>query len=1387
MITKIIPYLSTIFSMIDHEEMWVCIIDKNQEIIKTNISWQHRLSTTLIKSSERVVSLQEENMVGVLFKEALLDGTMIFFKPLFDEMDADSITNNYQSLLTIIPYLVQDDVSSLFNALLHLYPSDIALLQDEHHHYTIGLFNDFYRIPSSITVSYDTLRKQHPNKHRNTLLYVHRFLYHHRETTFVSTHPSIIELSLFTTNYHDLLFNESSFGMCLYNYTVKNDTIVDLIYLDYNKTFSNFFNCDNFIGKSIHTLHVKKMAEHWLYLINSSLHTSSEITFDITVHEQLDTYRLKGKIIDDTTLSVTIEQITNNAYLENKLSTLTYSKEWMEMIEANKGSFSITSRFHSPMETLVGIIWGMNAGTWQWNVQTGETIFNARWAEMIGYNINDLLPTTINTWTSFVHPDDLEHSNTLLQRVFSKEDKEYICNCRMKHKNGHYVWISDRGRVISWTEDNKPLWMFGVHIDITSLKQAEENLRLSEENFRIIFDDSTSCILTYDMDTLTIQSANKKAIETYSLKEVEGNYIFNEYFPWLDEKPYTLDDALQWFKKTKEEGPQHFEWKSILKDGSIIWQYMIINTVTIEHKQLFLVNMTNISEIKQAELEKDRMEQHILDVNAQQKELLDLSAKFINASNETFNSITKEAMKALVDIIDADCAYIFYLDVVNQLMVNQYQWSYENSNNSIKQQQYPLEYISEWIDSFQQGNTIIVNNIHQLHNEAMKQNLISRNTQQLIAIPLKSSDNVIGFIGFDFLSKKRLISDEMLVTLKKIAIDFSNTITRIEQQEQLKLSENRFRNLFSTIQSVAVAGYNEERTLVYCNEAARKLYSYSDDDINHLKIEDLIPEDRRSEVKQLYKKIYEDGGSYEAIRAVHHDRNNKPIPVLTTKTVLDLGSIGKEIYSVDIDCTEIDALQFNLQQERELFHKTLLSIGDGVISTDINGNIQLLNYVSEQLTGYSQEEAYGLPFEKVFNIVNETTRQTVESPVQRVLKENRLIELANHTVLISKNGIEYYIEDSASPIRDKNGQLTGVVVVFRDCSEKKERQLEIEFLSSYDYLTGLINRRHLEKIILDLNKEQYMPLTFMYVDVNGLKLTNDAFGHAMGDRLLKKVGQILRKACKPTDYIGRLGGDEFMIVAPNCSSECAHKIKKSIQEECEYNKVDIVSVSLAIGYMVKETIDEDIDTVRTIAENHMYKDKILNGKNMRIQTFETVLRSINLKYDHEQLHSERVSLYSEMIARAMKLDEEEIIDIKTAAILHDIGKIAVEPDLLRKPGRLTQFEFESIKKHSEIGYQILRSVDEYHRFAQIVLYHHERWDGLGYPQGLKGEEIPLASRIICVADAFEAMTASRCYQPSRSVKSSLEELQRCSWSQFDGNIVNIFINALNNNDKKDEE
>ncbi|MGM0436497.1 MAG: HD domain-containing phosphohydrolase [Bacillota bacterium] len=483
---------------------------------------------------------------------------------------------------------------------------------------------------------------------------------------------------------------------------------------------------------------------------------------------------------------------------------------------------------------------------------------------------------------------------------------------------------------------------------------------------------------------------------------------------------------------------------------------------------------------------------------------------------------------------------------------------------------------------------------------------------------------------------------------------------------------------------------------------------------------------------------------------------------------------NKAVLSIANDVTRRKQLESELYLQKERAEATLLAIGDGVISTDQFGIVTAFNNVAETLTGFKREESLGKPFNDVFNIVNADSKSKLQSPVDTVLETGKPTSLEAGTLLLSKNGEEYIVQDSASPITDKYGKVTGVVLVFRDVTDQLKKQREVEYLSLHDYLTGLYNRRFFAEELARLDKEEYYPLGILMIDLNGLKILNDAYGHDTGDEALKKVSEILQAVVDSKGPVARIGGDEFTVVLPRTDYDNLESIKTKIYKQVEKTVLKNVTLSLAIGYAMKTSPETSIGEVLKESEDMMYKQKLTLGVSARNHTIHAILKTLTDKFEQERVHSMKVGRLSKAIGIHLRLSEDELRELEMSGTFHDIGKISIPDAIIYKPDKLTKDEYEIIKKHTETGYQILRAADEYSDFAEHALYHHERYDGKGYPRGLKGDRIPLFARIICVADAFEAMTSQRPYKNAVSAKEALQELKDNAGTQFDPMLVELF-------------
>ncbi len=366
---------------------------------------------------------------------------------------------------------------------------------------------------------------------------------------------------------------------------------------------------------------------------------------------------------------------------------------------------------------------------------------------------------------------------------------------------------------------------------------------------------------------------------------------------------------------------------------------------------------------------------------------------------------------------------------------------------------------------------------------------------------------------------------------------------------------------------------------------------------------------------------------------------------------------------------------------------------------------------------------------------------------------------------------------------EKDKRAAELIIANKELAFQNE---EILYLNYHDQLTGLYNRRFCEIELKRLETTKDLPLTMIMGDVNGLKLINDSFGHAMGDELLKKVAEIIKKGCRADDSIFRSGGDEFIILLPKTDAFEAEIITKRINELALLEKVGSIDISISFGYETKNNEDHKIQDVFKKAEEHMYNNKLFESLSVRKKTVDLIIKTLHEKNKKLEEHSQRVSKLCERMGEILGLFEYQIKELKTAGLLHDIGKIAINENILNKPGKLTDNEWKEIKRHSEIGYRILITDPNMSKMAEYVLAHHERWDGKGYPRGLKEKEIPYESRIIAIADAYDAMISERLYCNAMSQEDALLELKKNAGIQFDQELVSVFIEEVLGNSLKKE-
>ncbi|MDZ8264120.1 EAL domain-containing protein [Nostoc sp. ChiQUE01b] len=471
-------------------------------------------------------------------------------------------------------------------------------------------------------------------------------------------------------------------------------------------------------------------------------------------------------------------------------------------------------------------------------------------------------------------------------------------------------------------------------------------------------------------------------------------------------------------------------------------------------------------------------------------------------------------------------------------------------------------------------------------------------------------------------------------------------ITERKQAEiALKQSEIRYRAIVED-QTEFIGRYLPDGTITFVNQAFALYFERSPEELIGSRYQPIIFEADRERVAQLIASMSAD----------------HPVVIIENRLVVadgvrwtqwhnrmlfDEQGCFIEFQAVGRDITALKQIEETLFQEKELAQVTLQSIGDAVITTDAFGRIQYLNPVAESLLGCSQASAQGLPLVEVFRIVHETTLEPVQNPIERALQENQIVDLANHTILTARNAEEIAIEDSAAPIRNREGQIIGAVMVFHDVTQNRKLALQLSWQASHDALTGLVNRQEFERRVeqaLHVAKLDYQVHALCYLDLDHFKIVNDTCGHLAGDELLRQITVLLQEKIRKTDTLARLGGDEFGVLLNQCMPEqallVASELLSCVQQFRFVWEKQVFSIGASIGLVSIDTNSESLAEIMGTADAACYTAKN-RGRN-RVYLAETD--------DQERLQQRGQMQWVSRISQALESDWFCLYAQKIAAI-----------------------------------------------------------------------------------------------------------------------------------------
>lgn len=447
---------------------------------------------------------------------------------------------------------------------------------------------------------------------------------------------------------------------------------------------------------------------------------------------------------------------------------------------------------------------------------------------------------------------------------------------------------------------------------------------------------------------------------------------------------------------------------------------------------------------------------------------------------------------------------------------------------------------------------------------------------------------------------------------------------------------------------------------------------------------------------------------------------------------------------VDIDITDQKQIQMALKQSEERL-KTIISVSN-LGAWEFNANTHIFWASPEYFTllGYEREAfpetgQFPGPFKEAIDaLIHPEDFQNAQEVLKNCLEANEDLPYDSYFRMKRADGRYAWIRSRGRRLMDDNGHLSHILVgTHLDVSDLKEVERKIKKISYQDKLTHLYNRRYYEEQNIFIDQEINLPISLIMIDANGLKLINDAFGHQAGDELLIKSSEALRNFFRKSDLIARVGGDEFVVLLPKTEEEVALELVKRIEKSLENTSVRGIPITLSFGVATKEEPSTLLEDIYRKAENNMYQSKIKSRDFHRQNSIQIIMDTLFSQMPKEKEHAEKISAIAEKIALALGLEDSMVEQIKAIGFYHDIGKIGIKEEVLTHIASLSEEEFKEFKRHTEVGYNILSSTNAYAAYATAILHHHEKYDGSGYPRGLKGNDIPFYSRILQVAHAIE--------------------------------------------------
>ena len=572
----------------------------------------------------------------------------------------------------------------------------------------------------------------------------------------------------------------------------------------------------------------------------------------------------------------------------------------------------------------------------------------------------------------------------------------------------------------------------------------------------------------------------------------------------------------------------------------------------------------------------------------------------------------------------------------------------------------------------------------------------------------------------------------------------------------------------------AIVLFDENHCVVEINRSFSELFGHELSRIKGINVDDVMNMGKNGTTNKLYTEMVLSGEKIEG-ETIRYDRDGNPIDVIVKGIPIVIDGKLRGGYGIYSDIRELKKAEEDLRKSDRRNRALVSAIPDMLFRYNREGvyldvEIKYSRFMSDQAK--KLYEAGDLIGKTIAEVMPPEPAKLILQAIRKA-SETGDLQVVEYSYPIDE--VEMFFEGR---LVDAGG--SEVVSIVRDVTERRQFEEQLTFLSLHDHLTGLYNRAYFENELNRLRNGREYPVSIVSIDLDGMKLVNDTLGHAMGDELLKACAKVLGQSLRQSDILARVGGDEFVVILPRTTMDDSQEVVQRMNINVDlYNRNNRdFPLSISVGVATAESEERNLDQVYIEADERMYREKLQKGTAVRTYLIDRLISSLGRKDYFDQSHGRRMDELCRLMGEKIGLKSKELSKLKLLSQVHDLGKVGVADHILFKQEPLSSEDWKIIKQHSEKGYRIALSSDELTGVAELILKHHEWWDGSGYPLGLKDGDIPQECRILSIADAYDAMTNERNYRDTKSREEAIAELRRLSGRQFDPDLVTLFISII---------